>query len=289
MDHSWQIGKVKVTRIVEMELPIAYYAKKPFMKEATPEALLKMPWLYPNFVTPEGHLRLSIHALLVEAPGLKLVVDTCVGNDRPRAITANQALQTEFLSDLAAAGWQRESVDFVVCTHLHVDHVGWNTMLEDGQWIPTFPAARYLIGKQEHEFWSQHEEAEQVSIMQDSIAPIFEAGLVDLVETDHQISDEIRLLPTIGHTPGHVSVVIESEGEKAMITGDFIHHPCQIERPEWTVSFDTDEPAAAACRKSVLEDIADSTVLVIGTHFASPTAGTIVTSGDSYAFVGAQS
>ena len=288
MNHTWQIGEVKVTRLLEMELPIAYYAKKPFMAKATPEALSKMSWLYPKFVTPEGHLRLSIHALLVEAPGLKLVVDTCVGNDKPRAISGNRALHTDFLKDLEAAGWHRESVDFVICTHLHVDHVGWNTMKVGDRWIPTFPNARYLIGQQEYEYWCGDKDEEQQAVMLDSVTPIFDSGLADLVATDHTISPEIRLIPTIGHTPGHVSVMIESDGKKALITGDFMHHPCQIEHPEWTVSFDEDEAAAAACRRSVLDDLADSPVLVIGTHFASPTAGRIITAGESFGFIGAE-
>ncbi len=284
MTYSWQIGEVKITRLLETEIPIAYYEKYPFMPKATPEALQEIPWLYPNFVTPEGHLRLSIHALLVDAPGVRLVVDTCIGNDKPRAISRNEALQTNFLGDMVAAGWQRETVDTVVCTHLHVDHVGWNTMKDGDQWVPTFPNARYLVGRDEYEYWSRDDDADQIAVMQDSVTPIFEAGLVDLVATDHVVSPNIRLTPTIGHTPGHVSVLIESKGKKALITGDFIHSPCQIARPDWAVSFDVDEAAAAECRRAKLAELADSSVLVIGTHFASPTAGTIVSDGATYRF-----
>lgn len=282
----WKIGDITVSRIVEVELPVAYYEKYPFMKKATPEALQQIPWLYPNYVTPEGHLRLSIHALLVQAPGMNLLVDTCIGNDKPRAITGNESLQTKFLQDLEAAGCARDAIDFVVCTHLHVDHVGWNTMKVGENWLPTFPNARYLIGKTEYEYWSASDSEDQKPVMQDSVTPIFEAGLADLVETDHQISDNIRLLPTPGHTPGHVSVMIESQGEKAMITGDFMHHPCQIAQPDWTVSFDEDSQAAAACRKRILKDVADTQLLVIGTHFAAPTAGHVISDGDSYRLVG---
>src|SRR5580704_5982967 len=147
---SWQVGRVTITRIVEMDLPVPVMA----MRQATPEALRKSAWLYPHFVSQDDTtLKLSIHALLVEAPGLKLVVDTCIGNDRPREITGGQPLSTPFLEQLGEAGWSRDAVDAVVCTHLHVDHVGWNTMLEDGKWVPTFPNARYLIGRAEHEHW----------------------------------------------------------------------------------------------------------------------------------------
>ncbi len=282
--QTWQIGAVKVTRIVELEIPIPYDEKSPFMREAKPEVLAKMPWLYPDFVTPEGHLRLSVHALLVEAPGLRLVVDTCIGNDKPRGITGGQGLQTDFLEKFEAAGWQRERVDCVVCTHLHVDHVGWNTIKKGDTWEPTFPNARYLIGRDEYAFWSEDKSDDQVPVMADSVTPIFDAGLVELVETDRVVSPEIRLIPTIGHTPGHVSVMVESEGKQAMITGDFMHHPCQVTHPNWTVSFDTDQSEAAACRHRVFADLVDSDVLVIGTHFATPTAGKIVSDGDRYKF-----
>ena len=280
--NSWQIGEVKVSCIVETELPVSYYEKYPFIREATPEALKNIPWLYPNFVTDEGVLRLSIHALLIEAPGLRLLVDTCIGNDKPRKITGNKSLHTEFLGTLAATGCPRETIDVVVCTHLHVDHVGWNTMKVGSSWAPTFPNARYLIGRQEFEYWSQDESEDQIPVMLDSVTPIFDAGLADLVETDHVISPQIRLRPTIGHTPGHVSVMIESEGQTALITGDSMHHPCQIARPDWAVTFDEDQATAISCRKSLLEEVADSSVLVIGTHFASPTAGHIVRDGETY-------
>lgn len=282
---SWKIGDVTVKRVLELELPVAYYEKYPFMPKARPEALRKIPWLYPNYVTPEGHLRLSIHALLLQSPGLNLIVDTCIGNDKPRKLTGNESLHTEFLKDLVAAGGARETIDYVVCTHLHVDHVGWNTMKVGDSWKPTFPNARYLIGREEFEYWSQSDSADQTPVMQDSVTPVFAAGLADLVETNHQISPEICLIPTAGHTPGHVSVMIESRGEKALITGDTIHHPCQIAHPDWSVSFDEDRQAAAICRKKLLQDVADSQVLVIGTHFAAPTAGKIVSDGESYKFV----
>lgn len=283
--NSWQIGAVKISCIIETELPIPYHEKYPFMREATPAALQEIPWLYPNFVTDQGVLKLSIHALLVEAPGLRLIVDTCIGNDKPRKLINRESLQTNFLQDLAATGCPRESIDIVVCTHLHVDHVGWNTMKAGDQWLPTFPNARYLIGRKEFEYWSADTSDDQLPVMQDSVTPIFEAGLADLVETDHIVSPNIRLIPTEGHTPGHVSVMIESEGEKALITGDFMHHPCQIARPEWAVTFDEDRSAATECRKNILQEIADSEVLVIGTHFASPTAGKIVRDANSYKLV----
>lgn len=281
---KWKIGDVTVTRIVEMEIPIPYNDKSPFLVQATPDVLKTMPWLYPHFVTDEGALKLSIHALFVEAPGLRLIVDTCIGNDKPRGMVGPRGLSTTFLASLEAAGCKRDSVDAVICTHLHVDHVGWNTMLENGKWVPTFPKARYLIGKKEYEFWNLDEDAEQKAIMGDSVQPILDAGLADLVEMDHRLSAEIRLTPTPGHTPGHVSVMIESKGETAMITGDMIHHPCQFGHPEWSPSFDTDQAAGASMRRSVMDKVADQPLLVIGTHFSAPTAGHVKRDGAGFRF-----
>lgn len=283
---TWKIGAVTVTRIVEIELPVPYSEVRPFLAEARPEVLKTIPWLYPNYVHEDGSLRLSIHALLVEAPGLRLVVDTCIGNDRPRSLLGGQALATDFLDQLAAAGWSRESVDHVVCTHLHVDHVGWNTLQVDGKWVPTFPKARYLIGAKEYAHWSAREDAEQQVILSDSVQPIFDAGLAELVEMDHRLSPEVRLIPTPGHTPGHVSVMIESEGQIAMITGDAVHHPCQLAHPDWSPPFDSDGKASAAMRRQLFEDAADKPILVIGTHFAAPTAGHVVRDGKAYRFDG---
>jgi glyoxylase-like metal-dependent hydrolase (beta-lactamase superfamily II) len=277
---SWQVGRVKITRIVEMDLPVP---AEMFLPQATPAALRKSTWLYPHFVSDDdATLKLSIHALLVEAPGLKLVVDTCIGNDRPREITGGEALSTPFLQQLGEAGWSRDTVDAVVCTHLHVDHVGWNTMLENGRWVPTFPKARYIIGRQEYEFWSAHDDEEQQAILGDSVKPIFDAGLVQLVELDHVISPQIRLTPSTGHTPGHVSVMIESEGERAVITGDMTHHPCQLAHPDWTPRFDTDQKESALTRWRLFAEWADQPILVIGTHFAAPTAGHVVRDGAAF-------
>jgi glyoxylase-like metal-dependent hydrolase (beta-lactamase superfamily II) len=279
---SWQIGDVKITRIVESELPVAH--KHSFLKQATPDALREMPWLYPHFVTGDGAMVLSIHALLVDAPGVKLVVDTCIGNDKARALLRGQKLQTDFLKHIAQAGFPREKVDAVICTHLHVDHVGWNTMLDGGKWVPTFPNARYLFGKTEYDYWMKEGSGENLEIMADSVTPVVEAGLVQQVGMDHRISPELRLVPTPGHTPGHVSVVIESKGETAVITGDMIHHPCQFARPDWLSAFDADQAAANARRHTMFKEWADKPILVIGTHFAAPTAGHIKSDGNAYRF-----
>jgi glyoxylase-like metal-dependent hydrolase (beta-lactamase superfamily II) len=283
--NQWQIGDISIKRIVEFEIVAQDDAQGPFIREAHPEALQDIDWLYPDFVTAEGKLKTSVHALLVEAPGLNLVVDTCIGNDRPRKLTGGFPLSTPFLENFENEHLSREAVDLVVCTHLHVDHVGWNTMLVDRRWVPTFPNARYLFGKTEYDHWMGESEGDTPQILSDSVQPIFDAGLVDLVEMNHRISPEIRLIPTPGHTPGHVSVRIESQGEVAIISGDIMHHPCQIARPDWAPDFDSDKAAARAMRKDFLETVVDQPILVIGTHFAAPTAGYVRQGSDGFQLV----
>ncbi|MFU8817305.1 MAG: MBL fold metallo-hydrolase [Pseudomonadales bacterium] len=274
---SWQIGAVRVSRIVE--LTTASLGPH-LLPQATPQRLLEVPWLRP-FVDEQGRLVLSIHALVVESQGRTLVVDTCIGNDKPRSYPRWNHMQSDFLERFQSAGFALDRVDTVLCTHMHVDHVGWNTRWVNGAWAPTFPNARYLYAEREWHHW-RHEPQDYGPVIEDSVQPIFDAGLADLVADDHRVTDEVWLEPTPGHTPGHVSVHIRSQGEEAVITGDMIHHPCQIIHPEWSSTADWDQDQSALTRQAFLQRYGDGPVLVIGTHFAAPTAGTIVRDGDSY-------
>ena len=269
--HKWKVGDVTITRVVEMEVA---GGSKFILPDATREACQPLDWMAPHFMDADGNLIMSIHALVVDTGDRRIVVDTCIGNDKQRSIPNWSNLQTSFLSDLEAAGYPRESIDTVLCTHLHVDHVGWNTMLVDGEWIPTFPNARYLLAEKEFEYWNGAGADELNSgVMDDSVAPVVEAGLVDLVDWEHQVCPEVSLKPTPGHTPGHVSILIRSEGQSALITGDCFHHPCQMSRVDWCSSADFDQRAGQATREKFLEEYSESEVLIIGTHFATPTAG----------------
>ena len=282
---KWRIGEVTVTRILELE---ATGGSRFILPQATPEVIREIGWLAPHFADETGRLRMSIHALVVETPSRRIIVDTCIGNDKQRDIPAWSNLQTDFLKDLAAAGFAPETIDTVLCTHLHVDHVGWNTRLAGDRWIPTFPKARYLIGRREFEYWREEEadtDHPERSPFHDSVKPVFEAGLVDLVETDHQVCPELSLEPTLGHTPGHVSIRIRSEGAEALITGDFAHHPSQLAHPEWASLADFDPKASTATRRRMFQALEGSGVLVIGTHFASPTAGHVVRDGEAWRLV----
>jgi glyoxylase-like metal-dependent hydrolase (beta-lactamase superfamily II) len=286
--QSWKIGDVTITQFVEL----TFEGLEAFLPLATPEAVLPIEWLKPDFITPEGVLRFSIHALVIETPTKRIIVDTCVGNDKPREMFPDwHMLQTSFLKDLEGAGFAPESFDIVLCTHLHLDHVGWNTMLVNDVWVPTFPNARYLIERTEFDYVNDEQEAEGVEqwlkdsnrdVLSDSIKPVVEAGLVDLVSNDHHVCDEIRLIPTPGHTIGHVSVSIESKGEKGLITGDFIHHPCQLAHPEWSVTSDYDPMQSVVTRNQTFAELADSPTLVIGTHWPKPTAGRVVRDNDVF-------
>jgi glyoxylase-like metal-dependent hydrolase (beta-lactamase superfamily II) len=278
---KWRIGDVTVTKIVEIEVT---GGSRFILPDATPEAVRQIPWLVPHFADEMGKLRMSIHTLIVETPSRRIVVDTCLGNDKKhRRVPAWNDRQGRFLADLAEAGFPRESIDTVLCTHLHVDHVGWNTMLVGAEWVPTFPKARYLFGRLEHEHWSRDKSREDMPhVMADSVTPIMDAGLADLVEVDHTICPEVSLVPTLGHSPGHCSVRISSKGQEALITGDFAHHPCQMARLDWASTADFDKAAAAATRRRMFASLAGTPTLVIGTHFAGATAGRVVRDGDAY-------
>lgn len=287
--QRWKIGDVSLTRIVEQTLEGTLDRLIPL---ATPDALLRYDWLQPNHVLPDGRMRFSVHAIGIEADGKRIIVDTCVGNDRERrAAPFWSNLLNPFLEELGAAGFAPESVDLVVCTHLHLDHVGWNTRREGDRWVPTFPNARYLMGRVEYAHaLGEVEAAELVSAMGatnvavfgDAIRPVVEAGLVDLVETDHILCPSVRLIPTPGHTQGHVSVQIESGGARATITGDAIHHPCQLAHPEWATQVDADQALATATRRGMLEIAVADGSLLIGSHWAGSSSGHVVRSGAGY-------
>lgn len=286
--QQWQVGDVKITRVVEMEVA---GGTKFILPDATREACQAYDWMAPHFMDDQGNLIMSIHALVIDTGARRIVVDTCIGNDKQRNIPAWSNLQTNFLNDLAQAGYPRETIDTVMCTHLHVDHVGWNTMLVDGQWVPTFTNARYLLAEKEWTYWDAAGDDDTYgSILEDSVQPVVDAGLVDLVSETHQVCDEVRLEPTPGHTPGHVSVHITSNGQEALITGDCIHHPVQMTRTDWCSSADYDQSAGKATRDDLLQRYVDQDILIIGTHFATPTAGHIkhLAGGGYWLDVGAQ-
>ena len=274
---KWQVGDVRITQVVE--LTTASLGPN-LLPQATPAAMQSIPWMAP-FIDERGRIVLSMHALVVESLGQTIVVDTCIGNDKSRTYPKWNNMQGDFLQRFSAAGFSTQQVDTVLCTHMHVDHVGWNTRWQDGAWLPTFPRAEYLFAEDEWRYWREQSQ-EYGPVIEDSVQPIFDSGQAVLVSQQHRLNEEIFLLPTPGHTPGHVSVHIQSKGEAAIITGDMLHHPCQIVHPDWSTTADTDQSMAAATRTAFLRQYSDQPVLVIGTHFAAPTAGHIVRDGVAY-------
>ena len=278
------LGRLRVSAVVERAGPT-----RPtwLLPDATPEAVERhREWLAPHFMDDKGRFLQSIHSFVIQAPGFTALVDTCVGNDKDRGGRAPfHMMQTTFLDDLKAAGVTPESVDLVVCTHLHVDHVGWNTRLESGRWVPTFPRARHLFARREWEHWSSENQDDTKRIMADSVTPVLDAGLADLVAMDHRVSGEMWFEPTPGHTPGHVSVRLASGGAEAVITGDLMHCPVQVAEPDWCSHFDSDPGQARTTRRAFCERYANTAVAVLGTHFHHPTAGRIVRHGSTWRFV----
>ena len=278
---QWKIGKVKITKVVELE---TVGSTRFILPLATNEEIQKLPWLIPHFANEEGRLKMSIHSLLVETSNRRIIVDTGLGNDKKgRNVPTWNDRKDPFLEKLTAAGFPPDSIDTVLCTHLHVDHVGWNTSLVGGKWVPTFAKARYVFGKTEFEHWRDHsEEPAHVAVFADSVKPIADAGKADLVASDAKLTDEITLIPTPGHSPGHMSIHIASDGEEGLLTGDVAHHPCQMAHLGWSSTADSDGKKSAETRRELFSRFADKPVLVIGGHF---NAGHIKREGDAFKFI----
>jgi glyoxylase-like metal-dependent hydrolase (beta-lactamase superfamily II) len=277
----WNIGKVKITKIVELE---TVGSTRFILPLATNEEIQKLPWLIPHFANEEGRLKMSIHSLLVETPSRRIIVDTGLGNDKQgRNVPTWNNRNDPFLDKLTAAGFAPDSIDMVLCTHLHVDHVGWNTKLVGGQWVPTFANARYVFGRCEYEYWRDHSVGpDKVAVFSDSVKPIADADKMDLVPSDHRLTDEITLIPTPGHSPGHMSIHIQSDGHEGLLTGDVAHHPCQMAHLDWSSTADSDPKASAVTRRELFSRFADTPTLVIGGHF---NAGHIRREGTGFKFM----
>jgi glyoxylase-like metal-dependent hydrolase (beta-lactamase superfamily II) len=279
--QSWKVGAATITSVVEdqTELPPGL-----LFPEATEEMVQRHPWLVPDWADSAGGISLRTQAFVVEIDGLTVLVDPCVGNGKVRWLPMWNDLDLPFLDRFAAAGFSPGAVQLVVHTHLHADHVGWDTRREGDTWVPTFTAARHLYTQAELDF-VRTSVLPGEDVYGDSIAPVIDAGLADVIEPDTDLGHGMRLESTPGHTPGHTSLWIESNGEHALLTGDFMHHPLQFAEPQVAEIADADVEMARATRTRMLREMSRTGALVLGTHFPTRPAGRVTVDGDVWRFV----
>jgi glyoxylase-like metal-dependent hydrolase (beta-lactamase superfamily II) len=283
MTQRWQVGEVTVTSVVEDETH--HIPPEWFFPDADAAKVAKYPELVPDYADEHGNIALRVQALMIETGARTLLVDPCVGNGKTRQIPFWHEMSWPFMERFAAAGFAADAVDTVVHTHLHADHVGWATHRVGEEWVPTFTNARHLYTARELEYCRANDNPGIHGVYDDSVAPIFDAGLADVVNEDADLGDGLRLEPTTGHTPGHVSLWIESARERALVSGDFLHHPVQCMEPDWAEVGDFDVEQGRATRHRMLGQVADAGVLMFGTHFSVAPAGRVVPDGAAWRWV----
>ena len=287
---SWSIGAVSVTR-VEEQIGFASFPPEQFFPGFDRDLLARhLSWLVPDHYSP-AHDRLvtSVHSWLVRTPRHSILVDCCAGNHKERPGFARfHQLDTPYLARLAAAGVAPEDIDIVLCTHLHSDHVGWNTMLRDGRWVPTFPNAKYLFSRSENEHGDPRRnpaaaaDPQRNNAYRDSVLPVIEAGQAVLLDGTHAIDDALLVEPAPGHTRGHVILTLAAGDERALLCGDVVHHPLQIYAPHWNSRFCELPDEARATRRRVLEHCAEHAAVLFPVHFGAPHVAAIARAGDAF-------
>ncbi|MEY9484415.1 glyoxylase-like metal-dependent hydrolase (beta-lactamase superfamily II) [Streptomyces calvus] len=284
------LGNVSITRVRE------YYGSvgmepHAFFPDSSQEVWKDgVHWLAPHFLdSGTGSVNSAIQTWLLRSGGKTVLVDTGVGNhkERPYAPVWGH-LTTDFLDNLARAGVRPEDVDIVINTHLHVDHVGWNTYLDGRQWVPTFPNATYLMPKDDFDFWNPENNRTSVlgrgnqNVFEDSVAPVHRAGQALLWENGYRIDGDLRLEPAPGHTPGSSVLILDSGTDRAVFVGDLLHNPVQIVEPDANSCFCEDPAGARATRRKVLGWAADNNALVVPAHLGGHGAAEIVRRGTAF-------
>jgi glyoxylase-like metal-dependent hydrolase (beta-lactamase superfamily II) len=280
--QRWQVGAATITAVVEEETP--HIPPEIFFPDATTADVAAQPDLVPDYADENGNITLRVQAFVVEHGDRCVLVDPCVGNGKTRALPFWNEQTWPFLERFVAAGFSTRRIDTVVHTHLHADHVGWDTHLDGDQWVPTFTEARHLYTQRELDACRAEAAAGAEDVYGDSVEPIVAAGLADVVDEDADLGDGLTLEPSTGHTPGHVSLWVESDGERALLTGDFLHHPVQFARPDLAEVGDADVEQARATRRRMFAKAADTGALVLVAHFATCPAGRVVADGDTWRF-----
>jgi glyoxylase-like metal-dependent hydrolase (beta-lactamase superfamily II) len=289
MTTQIKIGDITIHRVVEQEAAIFFDAFE-FFPTLTRELWEEnRGWLQPKFIDPTGKVVLCVQSYLVQTPHHNILIDSCVGNHKPRPHRPMWSMMNSdtYEKSLAATGIGIADIDYVMCTHLHVDHVGWNTRLDNGRWVPTFPKAKYLFADRELEYWTakQKEDAAAHPWITDSVLPIVEAKRAEVVKSNHALNDHVHLFPTPGHTIDHFSVQVGRTGQDAIITGDLIHSPLQARYPEIGMRVDYDSTQAGITRRNLFGRLCDTPSLLCFAHFPSPSTGRIARWGDGFKVV----
>lgn len=285
MSLKFAVGDLTIHRVIEQET--GFLPALEMFPALTPELLAEnRAWLQAAKALDETDtLVLCFQSYVVKTPHHTILIDSCIGNDKPRPHRPKWHMKTDdtYITGLQAAGFSVADIDFVMCTHLHPDHTGWNTRLDNGRWVPTFPNARYIFGKSEFDHWTALNAKTEVAVFVDSVLPVVAANRADLVGNEFAIGDHARILPTPGHTPGHVAFAFGKGRDEAVFSGDVMHSPLQTRYPDLSPKFDVDPVAAAKTRRSLLERYCDTETLCCTAHFPSPSAGRIKRRGDAFA------
>jgi len=281
------IGDVTITSIIERDGP--WRAPGQMFPDAPAdqmEATLKE--LEPEtYDVASGKMVITYQTYVVRTPRHTILVDTCTGEDKGYPAPMDFPKQP-WLDGLKAEGLSFDDIDYVMCTHLHIDHSGWNTVLRDGRWVPTFPRAKYVFHKREYAAWEASTKAGETrpggggSVFTMNCEPVVAAGQALLVDDDFSLDDCITIEPTPGHTPCHCCVHINSGGQHAVITGDLMHHALQIHRPSWSTMFCWDPIEAADSRTRFLASVADTDTKLLPIHFPNPSVGRVESNGDRF-------
>ena len=284
MSLTFKAGDLTIHRIIEQET--SFVPAQEMLPTLTPEVLAEnRAWMQAaNALDANDVLLLCFQSYVVKTPHHTILIDSCIGNDKPRPLRPKWNMKTDdtYMRALAAAGISVGDIDYVMCTHLHVDHVGWNTRLENGRWVPTFPKARYVFAKTEFDYWAGVHAKTPVPVFEDSVLPIVEAKRCEIVGNEAAIGDHVRILPTPGHTPGHSAFRLGRGKDDAVFSGDLMHSPMQTRFPEMSLKFDVDQAEAGKTRRSFLERYCDTDTLCCTAHFPSPSVGRIKRRGNGF-------
>jgi glyoxylase-like metal-dependent hydrolase (beta-lactamase superfamily II) len=277
------LNGIDIFQVIELE--IGQEVQGTLGHAAIPDEVAKIKWLFPTYVGPDGVFKSIVQAFVLAIGNRVVVVDTCIGNDKDRKIELPRwdNLQTDFKTKFEQTGFTPDDVTDVLCTHMHMDHVGWNTTLVDRKWMPTFRNARHYFAQSEYDYWlTDPVEAGPGNHLsfKDSVLPIIEAGMAHFVPDTADLGDGISLVPTPGHTPGHVSIRIQTGAGDVYVTGDSIHHPCQLAHTHWTASIDQSPSDAIQSRRRLLELTRATNAYLAGSHFAVPSIGRVVHAAD---------